>query len=169
MRRPALLLVCLLALALPATALALRAAPGDGTLVVRDASGPQKSPVVALNITGAVIGHITGLGHIVIDPGTSNANTPEVSGYDWRNDSQTSDTAQVWGGTDFKFRAIGGHWTILIYGSDVDVFAIGKGTVTLTGLADDPKGDGTYSTNGQDFRSLPGTPVQRPIGLTTVG
>lgn len=168
MRRPALVLVSLLALALPASAFALHAAPGDGTLVVKDATGPQKTPVIALNITGAVIGHISGAGRIVIDPGPT-GNTPEVSGYDWRNDSPTSDTAQVWGGTDFKFRAIGGHWTILIYGSDVDVFAIGKGTVTLTGLADDPRGDGTYSTNGQDFRSLPGTPIQKPIGLTAVG
>ena len=168
MRRPAIILVSLLALALPASAFALHTAPGDGTLVVKDAIGPQNKPVVALNITGAVIGHIAGLGHIVIDPGP-NGNTPEVSGYDSRNDSASSDTAQVWYGTDFKFRAIGGHWTILIYGSDVDVFAIGKGTVTLTGLADDPKGDGTYSTNGQDFKSLPGTPVQKPIGLTAIG
>lgn len=170
MRRPALLLVFLLALALPATAFALHTGPGDGTLVVKDGSGPQKTPVVALNITGAVIGHIIGgYGRIVIDPGTNNDNTPEVTGYDGRKDSATSDTAQVWYGTDFKFRAVGGHWTILIYGSDVDVFAIGKGTVTLTGLVDDPKGDGTFSTNGQDFRSLPGTPTQKPIGLMTVG
>jgi hypothetical protein len=102
-----------------------------------------------------VIGQVTGFGRIVIDPGPNNANVPEVTGADTRKD--VSDTAQSWSGTDFKFRAVGGHWTILIYGSDVDVVAFGHGPATLTGQTDDPKGDGTYSLNGESvFHSLPG-------------
>jgi hypothetical protein len=168
MRRPALFVALLIALALPATALALHAATGDGTLVVKDASGPAKTPVVALTITGAVIGHVAGgRGHIVIDPGPSNDHVPEVTGYDSRRDSPTSDTAQIWYGTDFKFRAVGGHWTILIYGSNVDVVAIGKGSVTLTGLADNPLSDGKYSVNGDPvFHSLPAVSTTKSIGTS---
>ncbi len=169
MRRAALIAVFVSALLVPASALALKDAPGDGTLVVKGASGPAKTPVVALSVTGAIIGSI-GQGKIVIDdPTPANDQSPEVTGYDWRRDSTTSDTAQVWGGTNFKFRAVGGHYTILIYGSNVDVVAIGKGTVTLVGLADDPKGDGTYSVNGNDFHSLPATATQKSIGLTAIG
>ena len=71
----------------------------------------------------------------------------------------------MWGGTDFKFRAVSGKYTILIFGSGIDVVALGSGTVTLTGLVDDPRNDGTYSLNGKAFDSLPGvTGKQLTIG-----
>jgi len=76
-----------------------------------------------------------------------------------------SDTAQIWGGTDFKFRAVGGRYTILIYGSGIDVVALGTGTVTLTGLTNTPLSDGSYSLNGADFHSLPGQSTK----LLTIG
>jgi hypothetical protein len=152
MRRIVFVCACLAVLAVPAAVSAMRDAPGDGSLVVKDGSGPRGNvPVVALTITGAAFGHVEGLGRIVIDGGN-----PEVTGAAWRKDSPQSQTAQIWGGTDFKFRAVGGHYTILIYGSGVDVVALGTGTVTLTGLADSPSADGTYSLNGGDFHSLPG-------------
>jgi hypothetical protein len=172
MRRTVVLGVCVAALALPAAVSAMLAAPGDGSLVVKNASGPRSGnvPVVALIITGAAIGHVD-QGHIVIDdPTPNNSATPEVTpgtGPFWRKDSKVSDTAQVWGGTDFKFRAVGGKYTILIYGSGVDVVALGTGTVTLTGLVDDPHNDGTYSLNGKAWLSLPGvTTKQLTIGST---
>jgi len=170
MRRTVVLGACLAALLLPAAAAAMLDAPGDGSLVVKNASGPRNLPVVALIITGAAIGHVD-QGHIVIDdPTPNNGVTPEVTsgtGPFWRKDSPSIDTAQVWGGTDFKFRAVGGKYTILIYGSGVDVVALGTGTVTLTGLVDDPHNDGTYSLNGKAWVSLPGvTTKQLTIGST---
>ena len=161
MRRTVVLGACFAALALPAAVSAMLAAPGDGSLVVKGASGQRNLPVVALTITGAAIGQIH-QGRIVIDDSTpSNGVEPEVTGAEWRRDSTLSDTAQVWGGTDFKFRAVSGHYTILIYGSGVDVVALGTGTVTLTGLPDDPHNDGSYSLNKGDFRSLPGLPTKQ--------
>lgn len=165
MRRRIVLGACLAALALPAAVSAMLTAPGDGSLVVKNASGPRNLPVVALTITGAAIGHI-GSGRITIDdPTPTNGISPEVTGAEWRKDSTLSDTAQTWGGIDFKFRAVGGHYTILIYGSGVDVVALGKGTVTVAGLLDNPLTDGTYSLNGGDFHSLPGLPTK----LLTIG
>ena len=50
-----------------------------------------------------------------------------------------SQTAQVWGGVDpFKFRAAGGTYTILVYGSGVDITVVGTGSVKLAGTPDDP-------------------------------
>jgi hypothetical protein len=168
MRRTAVLGVCFAALVLPAAVSAMVFAPGDGSLVVKDASGPRtgNAAVVALVITGAAIGHVD-QGHIVIDNGAT-AEVTQGSGVLWSKDSKISDTAQMWGGTDFKFRAVGGTHTILIYGSGIDVVALGSGTVTLTGLVDDPRNDGTYSLNGKAFLSLPGvTGKQLTIGSTT--
>ena len=156
MRRTAALGVCLAALVLPAAVSAMVGAAGDGSLVVKDATGPRTGnvPVVALTITGAAIGHVD-QGHIVIDNGAT-AEVTQGSGVLWSKDSKISDTAQMWGGTDFKFRAVGGTHAILIYGSGIDVVALGTGTVTFTGLVDDPLNDGKYSLNGKTFVSLPG-------------
>lgn len=168
MRRTAALGVCLAALVLPAAVSAMVAGPGDGSLVVKAASGPRTGnvPVVTLTITGAAIGHVD-QGHIVIDNGAT-AEVTQGTGILWRKDVKNSDTAQMWGGTDFKFRAVGGKYTILIFGSGVDVVALGTGTVTFTGLVDDPRNDGTYSLNGKAFLSLPGvTGKQLTIGSTT--
>jgi len=157
MRRNVVLGACLAALALPAAASAILAAPGDGSLVVKNASGPRNLPVVALIITGAAIGHVD-QGHIIIDdPTPNNGASPEVTGADSRKD--VTETAQLWAGTNFKFRAVGGHYTILIYGSGVNVVALGHGTVKLAGLVDTPLTDGTYSLNGGDFHSLPALPT----------
>ena len=158
------------ALAVPVAALAMHETPGDGTLVVKNGSAPRGTPVVALTITGAVWGHI-GAGKIVIDDATPNDNSsPEVTGAGNPRDVPYSDTARAWSGVDFKFRAVGGRYTILIYGSVVDVVAFGSGHVTLAGVPDSV-GDGQYSLNGDPFRSLPGVPAkQQSIGApATIG
>jgi hypothetical protein len=160
MRRLVVICASLAALAAPASALALHETAGDGTLVVRNGSGPPKVPVVALTITGAAIGHVQHGKIVIDDPTPNNHVSPEVTGWESRKDGPT-DTAQTWGGTDFTFRAVGGKYTILIYGSNVDVVAVGRGTVTLTGLPDTPRGDGGYSLNGDPFLSLPGTSTSK--------
>ncbi len=159
MRRLVVTFVSLAALSVPAVAVAMQDAPGDGTLVVKDGQAPPTVPVVALKITGTAIGRVAEGGKIVIDdPTPNNGVGPEVTGYDWHRVSTLSDTAQVWGGVDpFKFRAAGGTYTILVYGSGVDITVVGTGTVKLAGTPDTPAGDGKYSLNGKDFRSLPGT------------
>jgi hypothetical protein len=164
MRRLSVILGLFSVIAVPAAALAAPTAVGDGSLVVQNGSAPVGTPVVQLTITGSVIGRVDH-GKIVIDTGV-NGDAPDVTGAEWRGDSTKSDTAQVWKGQNFKFRAVAGkNMVVLVYGSGVDLVAVGKGTVKLAGLPDVGVGDGKYSLNGTDFVSLPGTQTdKRAIG-----
>jgi hypothetical protein len=159
MRRLIVMFAFLAALAVPVGA--LYAATGDGTLVVKNGVAPDLPgnhvPVVAMTITGSVIGTVN-YGRIVIDSSVS-SDAPLVTGYESRGDSKVIETAQFWKGSDLKFRAVGGKYTILIYGSGINLVAVGKGTVKLAGMPDTPHGDGVYSLNEKDFVSLPGTPT----------
>jgi hypothetical protein len=171
MRRLIVIGVSLLALALPAGALALKASPGDGTLVVKNGTAPKGQAVVNLVITGSAIGHIRGLGKIVIDNATTGS-TPEVTGADGCKNLGPDDPRQIYGsailctGNDFRFRAVSDTYTITIYGSGVNVVAIGFGKVILAGTPGDPSDDGRYSLNGGEFHSLPGTP-SKPLPFGT--
>jgi hypothetical protein len=178
MRRLSVLLGLFTAFAVPAAALAAYSATGDGSLVVKNGSAPQGTagtpgtPVVLLHITGSVIGQVGPSGRLVIDAGPNADATaePQVTGAGLPTDSSKSksSTAQVWNGngvTNFRFRAVGGTYTVLVYGSGVNLVAVGVGTVRLAGLPDTPSGDGRYSLNGADFASLPGTQTdKRSIG-----
>ena len=153
MRRFTITLALLTALAVPAGA--LYAATGDGTLVVKKGEGAPGVPVVQMTITGSVIGSVD-YGKVVIDSSLS-SDGASVTGYESHGNSTKIADAQFWKGSDLKFRAVGGKFTILVYGSGVNVVAVGKGTVKLAGVPDTPNGDGTYSLNDKDFVSLPGT------------
>jgi len=173
MRRLALILGMVSAIAVPAAALASIGAPDDGSLVVTHGQAPYNPggtpnvPVVQLTITGSVIGQVAGSGKIVIDAGPNADATaePQVTGAGVPRPSPRSSTAQVWTGAAFKFRAVGGSYTVLVYGTDVNLIAVGTGTVRLAGQPDTPKGDGRYSLNGDDWISLPGIQTdKRSIG-----
>src|SRR3954466_16424619 len=113
MRRFAFIFLALIGLAVPAAAIAAKDAPNDGTLVVQNGqapdSGPDKAPVISLQITGSVIGQVTGQARIIIGQ-TAKSPLPEVTGADYSRDSTVSDTAKVWysnAGGGFHFRAVG--------------------------------------------------------------
>jgi hypothetical protein len=166
MRRLVTICACITVLCVPASALAAHASTGDGTLVVRNGVAPHGVPVVALQITGSVIGHV-GHGQIRIDdPTPNNTESPEVTGWESRRDGPTA-TSQIWGGAGLTFRAVGGKYTLVIYGSDVDVVAVGRGSVVLTGLLE-AVDDGKYSLNGDPFLSLPGTPTPK-LSIGSIG
>jgi hypothetical protein len=173
MRRTVFICAVVGAFAVPATALGLRLAPGDGTLVVKNGSAPAGTPVVTLVIRGAAIGQVSGYSKLIIQDLTpDNSAPPEVTGFSWHRsvvtDKTTLDTADVWRGTDtVRFRAVGDTYKITIYGTDVDVVASGSGNAILAGSADTPGRDGLYSRNGADFVSLPATPTKLPIGIPT--
>lgn len=165
MRRRVVTSALVAALAVPAAALAVSSGTGDGTLVVKKGEAPAGTPVVALTITGSVIGTVN-YGRIVIDSGLG-SDAPQVVGWESRGDSKVIDTAQFWKGSDLKFRAVGGKYTILVYGSGVSLVAVGKGSVKLAGVPDTPHGDGVYSLNEADFVSLPGAVTAKlTIGST---
>jgi hypothetical protein len=165
MRRLSVILGLFSVFAVPAAALAATSAPSDGSLVVKNGQAPLNTPVVTLQITGSVIGEVDGYGKLVIDAGPNADATaePQVTGGGLPSDSSRSPTAQVWKNTNFKFRAVGGSYTILVYGSGVNLVAVGSGTVRLAGMPDTPSGDGRYSLNGDDFASLPGTQTDKRL------
>jgi hypothetical protein len=148
------------ALAAPAAA---AGATADGTLVVKNGIAPQGTPVVVLVIRGAAIGQITGSGRILInDESPDDSFSPEVTGADWHKQKGVNGT--MYGGPGFRFRAVGGAYTITIWGSGVNLVASGRGSVLLTGSTETPYRDGVYSLNGDDFRSLPLTTRELTIG-----
>jgi hypothetical protein len=161
------------ALVAPAVASAVQSGT-DGSLVVRNGAAPSDTAVVALRITGSVIGRVSDSptsGMIIIDSGADpNAPQGTVSGAGKPLDVAKFPTAQKWVGSDFTFRAVGGTFTILVYGAHVNLVAAGHGTVRLAGMPDTPHGDGTYSLNDKDFVSLPGVQTAKlTIGTTTAG
>src|SRR5581483_2517452 len=161
MRRLPVFFAVVAALTVPVVALAGTGGAGDGSLVVKNGQAPLDSnpptPVVSLRITGSVIGHVALHGKVVIDAGLNvdPTNAPQVTGASCAPSSSVP-TAQVCVGNDFSFRAVGGKFTILVYGTQVNVVAVGTGKVKLAGMPDTPSGDGKYSLNGNDFASLPG-------------
>ena len=164
MRRFAILCLPVLALALPATALGLRAAADDGTLVVKNGSAPPGVAVVTLSINGTAIGHVsTGSPDqfdkvIIYDPNNTNdIGASPTNGALTITRTQISDTKTRFVGSDFRFRVANGVYKVWIYGTGVDLFAIGNGKATLQGMGAG-SGDGRYSLDGGDWHSLPGVP-----------
>lgn len=160
-----MLSLLLIALAAPATAFALRDASGDGTLVVQNGSAPRGLPVITLVIDGTAIGHVSSgspdqLDTVVIDDvnNTNDIGASLTNGAPSLTRKTISDTETKFTGSDFRFRAAGGVYKIWIYGSGIDVFAVGQGKVTLQGTPGAGTTDGQYSFNGGSWRSLPPTP-----------
>jgi hypothetical protein len=126
------------ALALPSVASAHANAPGDGTMLIRDAIG--KVTIVA---KGGVIGHF-GEGTLTVrDPNPDDNINEVVTG--------AERTRPV---NDYVTKYIGGKFTVTLVGSDIDLSAIGRGTVTIVGKG--TADDGTYSVNGFAPQPFPG-------------
>jgi len=164
MRRLAIVGLLASVLAVPAAAAAFGDSSGDGTLVVHSGSAPRSIPVVTLVIQGTALGHVSSgsdqLDKVVIDDPN---NTGDIAASSTTGAvvpvtrKSVSDTETKFVGSDFRFRAAGGVYKIWIYGSGVDVFAVGRGTVVLQGMSDG-SADGWYSVNGGPQRSLPSAP-----------
>jgi hypothetical protein len=143
-------LICLLALAVPAAALAVPRDKGDGTLVVRGASGK----VAVLGGKGTVLGHVDKGQLYVFDWHPFDNVEPEVFGAD----KTVEKTAQltVYTGTKMRFRFVGARaYAIRIVGTGIDVSAVGQGKIQLNGAG--TLDDGQYSIDGADFLPLPST------------
>lgn len=173
MRRILLTLACLAVLALPAAAAARAGAHAKpGYLVVRNAAtdgGPTGRAVVTVALDGFVLGRVSQEGTVQIFHITSNVSgggSPQAAGPD------VSRRAVTWhgvpgtefSGSGFRFRAVGGVYRVVVYGSGVDVYAAGHGRVTLHGSLSYPASDGTYSLDGGTARSLPAGELTRRIG-----
>ncbi len=139
-------ILAVLAFAIPATAIAAVSAPGDGTLSVRDGKG-----TFAITARGGVIGSFAHGKVIITDPDPNDGTGPKVSGSEWHR--ERSDITDVYGGTDVRFRLIGGTFRIKVIGTGVNLSVVGKGSVSLNG--EGTPDDGTYSVDGGDYVAVP--------------
>lgn len=164
--RPTLLVVLLAALAVPAAALAVRAAPGDGTLSVREGEG-----TIQLELRGAILGRI-GSGSLWIDdPKAGHCDGPLVFGADL----QTSKVVFVKGefelrcvytGTNMRFRLVGDdHDVSIVRGREVSISAVGRGKGFLKGTGG--LTDGTFALDAREYVSLPDEGRRITIGTAT--
>jgi hypothetical protein len=157
-------------LALPAAAIARSsAAAKPGYVVVRKAvgnGGVNGSPVIKLVVQGFVLGRVTREGQVQIVqlPLVSGRGAPQhTPGVSVRRIHWHGLTGQEYTGSNFRFRAMGGLYRVVIRGTGVYLFAGGQGSVKLQGSSY-VRADGTYSVNGGRPRSLPKRLVKRKIG-----
>ena len=141
---------------------------------MKSGSAPHGVAVVTLSIDGTTIGHVsTGspdqMDKVVIyDPNNTNniGASSATNGVLLSRTSNANLQRTTLVGSDFRFRAAGGIYKIWIYGSGVDLFAVGNGKVTLQGMPDSSTPDGWYSINGGDRHSLPTAPSDLlPVAL----
>jgi hypothetical protein len=160
--RRLLLIPAVIALALPAIAGARADAPGDGTLILKDASGK----VVLQANKGGVIGRFDQGALIVRDPNPDDELEAVVTGAE--KAKPVDDFVTVYTGKNIRFRFIGGRFKITLRKdtTGIDLSATGKGVVTLQGAG--TLDDGTYSFNGDKPKPLPLLAQDFPLsGLTT--
>ncbi len=171
MRRILFLLTGAAILALPAAAAARaqshHATPGF--LVVQNAltdAGIKGKPVATIAVKGFVIGHIKQEGAVAIyhfGPGA----VAQVSGVDVQRQPVKYQTQQgtKFSGSDFRFRAVGGVWRVVVYGAGISLYAGGEfRRVSLHGSVYNPRTDGRYSFDGEPFASLPSGVVTPKLG-----
>jgi hypothetical protein len=177
--RPILLSCTLLALlALPAAASGgASAQTKPGYLVVRKAAGDggvHGEPVATLIIQGFVLGRVSQEARVDIFqlPTRGGQGAPQVRGADvstkaieWRPQPKARPFhGRRYVGSNFRFRAMGGYYRVVVWGSGVYLFAGGGGHVTLLGSSHYPRQDGEFSVNGGRFHSLPEKRLTRHFG-----
>jgi hypothetical protein len=157
-------------LALPAAAIARSsAAAKPGYVVVRKAvgnGGVNGQPVVTLVVQGFVLGRVAQEGQVEIVqlPTVSGRGAPQhTPGVTARRIHWHGLTGQRYTGSNFRFRAMGGRYHVVIRGTGVYLFAGGSGFVKVQGSSY-VRADGKYSVNGGRPRSLPTRLVKRKIG-----
>ena len=139
-------ILAILGFTAPAAATAAVLGPGDGTLSVREGRG-----TFAVTARGGVIGSFARGKVIITDPDPTDGTGPKVTGQDWHR--ERSDITDVYGGTDVRFRLIGGAFRIKVIGTGVNLSVVGKGTVSLNG--EGTLDDGSYSVDGGDYVPVP--------------
>ena len=173
MRRILLSCVLLTLLTLPVVG-AARATTGQGKpgyLVVRRAAGDGSihgRPVATVVVHGFVLGRLSHEARVEVIqlPSATGQGAPQVRGAD----VSTNDIkwhgfpGKEYSGSNFRFRAIGGFYRVVVRGSGTYLFGGGDGHVTLRGSSVYRHHDGLFSVNGGPFNSLPARPLTQQIG-----
>ena len=123
----------------------------DGALSVKNADGR-----VVIAGKGAVIGRFD-KGQVTIkDPNPYDGTGPIVTGAD-RVEALGEKTTR-YSGSNIRFRMIGGAFTVTVFGTDIDLSAVGRGMVTLNGSiakGNGPSKDASYAVNGGAPEAFP--------------
>lgn len=146
--RKTVVLLALLALALPVAALSagLTVNAGDGTLSVEDGRG-----TVTMQARGGIIGRLERGTVTIFDLTPEDDNDPVVFGDD-QPVALVGETGIRYRGVGIRYRLIGGNFRIVISGRGIDLSAVGKGSGTIRGETLFP---GLYSLDGADCRKEP--------------
>ena len=136
------------ALAFPVTSVAARAAQGDGSLAVANATA-----VVTIQVKGVVFGHFDRGKMTVLEYKSDSVNAlPTVSGA--KMDVKGAKANVVYSGRDVRFLFPSGTFTLRFDAVGIDLSAVGRGWLTAT-----EKGgaevEGTVSLNGGKPGPLP--------------
>lgn len=153
------------------------AAAKPGYVVVKRAvgdGGVNGAPVVTLIVKGFVLGRVSQEARVGIIqlPSVGGQGAPTVVGTDVSSSSikyrppaaNRSFNGKAYRGSNFRFRALGGFYRVVVRGSGVYLFAGGHGHVTIQGSSVYPHKDGRYAVDNGAWRSLPKRPVTRTIG-----
>ena len=132
----------------------------------RTDGGVNGRPVATVVVRGFVLGRVSQEARVDIYQLPSEAGAAGEGGgrVDARRSGGTATHGREYSGSDFRFRAIGGFYRVVVRGSGVYLFAGGQGHVTLRGSSHYPRADGTFSLDGGTFRSLPTRPLTRKLG-----
>lgn len=144
--RKSLLLVAVLAVALPAAAAAALDAVSDGTLSVADGRGK-----VTVQARGGIIGRVDRGSVTIFDLTPTDLSDPVVTGDD-QPVVLVGETGIRYRGTGLRFRIIGGGFRVVVQGRGIDLSVVGRGFGALEGETVDP---GLYSLDGADCRKQP--------------
>ena len=162
--RRLLALLALASLAVPAAAAAARMAPGDGTFVVRRATGK-----ITVTGKGIIFGRFDSGTLTIVDYNTDDSSDPQVSGAD-RKTPLPGDGKWQYKGDNVRFRFFGGRYKLVFTGATgVDLSAVGSGKVTLVGAGPYFVGDyGTFSADGGKFQPLTLAPLTVTFGSAPI-
>jgi hypothetical protein len=158
MRRLFLTLLVVALLVSPTAAVARDQVAGDGSLVVSDAWVRQ----IVVQGSGVIFGHIDSGTLTVYSYDPADTRAPQVSGAI----AKVSGTTVRYSGSDVRFLFPNGHYLLKLEGGGIDISAVGRGTVTASGLGTDD--DGTLSINGNKPQKLGFISSLALFGTTTL-
>jgi hypothetical protein len=145
-------LIVVAVLALPAAAAAGPLAVGDGSLGVSGASG-----TIFIQGRGVIYGHFDSGTLMVLDyKPDDGASTPAVSS------GKPLRGSGAYTGADMRFLLPSGRYTVELIGVGIDVSAVGKGSILVTGLG--TVDDGSYTVNGGKPQALSKVPAGDTFG-----
>ena len=158
-------LFCVLAvLVMTGTAAARTGGANDGALSVKNAEGR-----VVFVGKGGVIGRFD-KGQVTIrDPNPYDGTGPIVTGADLTQ--VLSDKTTRYSGLNIRFRIIGGAFSVNVFGTDIDLSAVGRGLVTLNGSLGKghDSSDATYAVNGDTPEPFPPYTYTFPLSASPPG